>query len=227
MGPHGIQRSWMVAASSKRGKHSPACPSLCQPFIFCPASWGWGALPLWYTVGLDATVICSSPALLLGTFYVWDRQQRHRGCNSDHSQTVKVVETGGAFISMGLLAPFDSTDSTLHLKNIPAACSSHTPTDEQKCTQNGCWASYRNSDAKFLEFDSVCITAHCFRSQARSLPEEGRGENHWAQYKEFKKSTWMFLPITISLHSFLCLHQLNALLILRWYLTLSFFARLN
>lgn len=57
--------------------------------------------------------------------------------------------------NMGLLAPSDSTDLTLHLKNIPAACSSHTPPDEQKRTQNGCSASYRNSDANFLEFDSL------------------------------------------------------------------------
>lgn len=37
---------------------------------------------------------------------------------------------------MGLLAPFDSTDLTLHLENIPAVCSSHTHTDEQKHIQN-------------------------------------------------------------------------------------------
>lgn len=56
---------------------------------------------------------------------------------------------------MGLLASFNNADLTLHVENIPAVCSSHTPTDEQKHIQNGCSIHYRNFDTNFLEFDIV------------------------------------------------------------------------
>ena len=55
----------------------------------------------------------------------------------------------------GLLAPFDSTDFTLHLENLPAVCSSHIPTDEQKPIQDGCSNGYRNFDTIFFQLDIV------------------------------------------------------------------------
>lgn len=65
-------------------------------------------------------------------------------------------EAGGTNLNnMGLPGPFDSTDLTLHLENIPAVCLSHTPTDEQKHIPNGCSTSYRNYDMSSLEFDTV------------------------------------------------------------------------
>lgn len=101
-------------------------------------------------------------ALFGGTFYVQDRELRHQGYISN----CDIVPAHGAWKlegwrtlnlnNMRLLALFDSTDLTLHLENIPAVCSSHTPTDEQKHIQNGCSTSYRNFDMNFLELTLYC-----------------------------------------------------------------------
>lgn len=213
----------MVAVSLKRGKHSSACPSLPSLFLSRPDPWRW-TLPLWHKVGLHGAVICSCPALLLCTCYVWNGELKPWGYNSKRN-AVPAHRAWNLNLNSNteLLAPFDSADLTLHFENIPAVCSSHTPTGEQKNIQNGCSTSYRNSDTNFLVVWH-CIVAHCFRSQARPLPEEGREESHLAPNERIEKSTGMYLPIAISLHVFLCLYKLKSFPILCRYLT---FARFN